>query len=242
MAFCRRTPQQPRRRRDDRRPPRITEDTLLPCRPIRHEMLAWSCYQKRRSCLSARFAGLSARWPRSLAGLMRSRDGRGSGHGIDVGCAPDRLTSSAPRRLDRSNVDLPHAHHRVECALCLIAAGGKRLGQHARRDLPRYAPLIFAPTARTLLATIADDSVPVAVSLLLIVGGDLEREGFVMLERGAAVKTNTGDAGDREFHCKHVARLARRVIARRTIDGTHRAIRKRLGVEAGGSFGVLIVP
>src|SRR4051794_31062715 len=44
----------------------------------------------------------------------RSRDGRGSGHGIVVGCAPEaeavrlpRLTSSAPRRLDRSNVDLP---------------------------------------------------------------------------------------------------------------------------------------
>ena len=63
-----------------------------------------------------------------------------------------------------------------------------------------------------------------------------------MLECGAAVETNTGDTGDREFHCEHVARLAGRVIARRTMDGTYCAIRKRLGVEAGSSFSVLVVP
>src|SRR5262249_44618308 len=127
-------------------------------------------------------------------------------------------------------------------AFCLIAAAGKRLGKHARRYLPRHAPPIFAPTARTLLAATADDSIPVPVSLLLIVGGDLEREGFIMFERGAAVETNTCDAGDREFHYKYVARLARRVIARRATDSAYRAIRKGLGVEAGSSFGVLLVP
>src|SRR4029453_3256842 len=56
-----------------------------------------------------------------------------------------------------------------------------------------------APAARTLLTAIADDGVPVAVSLVLIVGGDLEREGFVMFERGAAVEADTRDAGNREF-------------------------------------------
>ena len=34
----------------------------------------------------------------------------------------------------------------------------------------------------------------------LIVSGDLEREGFVMLERGASVEADTGDAGDCEIN------------------------------------------
>src|SRR5258707_6481342 len=33
-----------------------------------------------------------------------------------------RSTSAAPRRLDRGDVDLLHAHHRIERALCFIAA------------------------------------------------------------------------------------------------------------------------
>src|SRR5260370_12273942 len=99
--------------------------------------------------------------------------------------------SAGPRRLDRGDVDLLHAHHRIKRALCFIAAGRQRLGQHARRDLPGDAPLVFAPAARTLLAAIAYDRVPVAVRLVLIVGGDLEREGFVMFERWAAVGSGT---------------------------------------------------
>src|SRR3546814_17994093 len=102
-------------------------------------------------------------------------------------------TSAAPRRLDRGDGDLLHVHHRFKRALCVIAAVRQRLGQHARRDLPRDAPLVFAPAARALLAAIADDSVPVAVGLLLIVGGDLERESFVMLELGTAVAAKAGD-------------------------------------------------
>jgi hypothetical protein len=80
--------------------------------------------------------------------------------------------SAAPHRFDRGNVDLLHAHHRIERALCFIAAGGERLGQHARRDLPGDAPFDFAPAARALLAAIAVDGVPIAVGLLLIVGGN----------------------------------------------------------------------
>src|SRR5207247_6419736 len=83
---------------------------------------------------------------------------------------------AAARRFDRGDVDLLHAHHGIECALCFIAAGRQRLCQHARRDLPGDAPLVLAPAARALLASIADNSVPVAVGLLLIIGGDLKRE------------------------------------------------------------------
>ena len=91
--------------------------------------------------------------------------------------------SAAPCRFDRGDIDLRHVHHRIKRALCFVAAGSKRLGQHARCDLPGDAPLVFAPATRAFLAAIADDSVPVAVGLFLIVSGDLEREGFVMLER-----------------------------------------------------------
>src|SRR5204863_1907098 len=100
----------------------------------------------------------------------------------------------------------------------------------------------FAPAARALLAAIADDGVPIAVGLLLIVGGDLEREGFVVLEHGTAVEAETGYAGDRECDRQHVALLAGRVVTGCTVDGTHRTVGKGLGVEAGSSFGILIVP
>src|ERR1700736_4552846 len=167
-----------------------------------------------------------------VAGTLRfSRPTRGS-----------TPSSAAPRRLDRRDVDLRHAHHRRKCALCFIAAGRQRLGQHARRELPGDAPLVFAPAARTLLAAIADDGVPVAVGLVLIVGGDLEREGFAMFEGGTAVEAETRDAGNGEFDRQHVALLAGWVVTGCTVDGTHRSGGKGLGVEAGSGLGVLIVP
>src|SRR4051812_7093104 len=89
-------------------------------------------------------------------------------------------TSAAPRRLDRGDVDLPHAHHCIKRALPFAAAGGERLGQYARSDLPGNAPPVLAPATRAFLPAIANDRVPVAVGLLLIVSGDLEREGFVV--------------------------------------------------------------
>src|SRR6266550_4058386 len=152
------------------------------------------------------------------------------------------INSAAPRGHDRGDVDLFHSHHRIKRPLCFIAAGRHRLGQRARRDLPGKAPLVLAPAAHALLATIADNGVPVAVGLLLIVGGDLEREGFVMFERGSAVKADTRDAGNCEFDCQHVALLARWEITGRAVDGAHRAVGKGLGVEPGSSLGVLIVP
>src|SRR5262245_22510002 len=148
----------------------------------------------------------------------------------------ESATSPAPRRLDCGYVDLSHAHHRIERALCFVAAGSQHLGQHAWRDLPGDAPLVFAPTALALLAAITDDGVPVAVGLLLIVGGDLEREGFVVLERGTAVEADTGDARDRELDRQHVALPARWVVAGCTVNG------KSLGIKARSCLGVFVVP
>src|SRR5262245_18374804 len=78
---------------------------------------------------------------------------------------------TAPRRFDPGDFYLFHIHHGLKRALCFIAAGGHRLGQNTRRDLPRHAPLILAPAARALLAAIPDDGVPVAIGLGLILGG-----------------------------------------------------------------------
>src|SRR5262249_450272 len=83
---------------------------------------------------------------------------------------------------------------------------------------------------------------PIAVGLLLIVGRDREREGFGMFERGTTVEANAGNAGNGEFDHYYVSRLAGRVVARCTNDGAHFAVGQGLGVEAGGSLGVLIVP
>ena len=89
-------------------------------------------------------------------------------------------TSAAPRGLDGGDVDLLHRHHRREGTLCLTAASRKRVGQRARGDLPGEAPAILAPAARAFLAAIADDRVPVAVRLFLIVRGDLEGKGLAV--------------------------------------------------------------
>src|SRR3546814_3590715 len=75
-----------------------------------------------------------------------------------------------------------------------------------------------------------------------VCSSDLKREGFVVFERGPAVEAETRDTGNCEFDCQHVACLAGWVVAGRAVDGTHRAVGKGVGVEAGSSLGVLIVP
>src|SRR5215467_10523213 len=122
-------------------------------------------------------------------------------HGLNPDEAPRPgqrfcVASAATRSLDCSDVDLLHAHHRLKCALRFITAGSQRLGQHAWRDLPGDTPLVFAPAAFALLAAIANNGIPIAVGLPLIVGGDLEGEGFVVLEGGAAIEAHAGDARD----------------------------------------------
>jgi len=130
MAFCRRrTPQHPRRRGDDRRPPRTTEDTLLPCRPIRHELLAWSCYQKRRSSVSAQSArclhpGTKDLEVTHLAKTVCKTEGASSAAmGIRIG---------GPKRSYARGVDQPSPRRRSRVsprprARCRIAPTGARI-------------------------------------------------------------------------------------------------------------------
>src|SRR5262245_8923398 len=100
-----------------------------------------------------------------------------------------RVPSGSACRLDGGDGALLHRHHRVEGTLRLTATSRKRVGQHARGDLPGETPTVLAPAALALLPTIADDGIPVAIRLFLIVCCDLEGKGFAMLERRAAVQT-----------------------------------------------------
>jgi hypothetical protein len=116
--------------------------------------------------------------------------------------------SAAARSFDGGNVNVLHAHHRIKRPLCFFATDRQRFGQHPRCDLPGDAPLVLAPAALALLATIADNGVPVAVGMLLIVGGDLEREGFAMFQSGSAIEADARNAGNCEFDYQRVALLA----------------------------------
>src|SRR5262249_16959883 len=101
---------------------------------------------------------------------------------------------------------------------------------------------VLAPTARTLLAAVADDRVPVAIRLFLVVGRDLEGERLGLLERRAAVEADTGNPYDGELHDELIAGLAARKVTRRLVGGGDFGIRKRGGVEARGFLRVVVEP
>src|SRR5688572_9743512 len=147
-----------------------------------------------------------------------------------------------PRGLDGGDVDLLHRHHRFEGTLGLIATSGERVGQHARGDLPGEAPPVLAPAALTLLAAVANDGVPVAVGLFLVIRRDLEGKGLAVLELRAAVEAETGHAQNGELHRQHIALLAAGVVAGRLENGRYFALRERGGVKAGRLERVLVEP
>src|SRR5687768_16258669 len=53
--------------------------------------------------------------------------------------------------LERRDVDFLHLHHRLEDAPAAPRLAVHRLGEDARGDLPRDAPLVLAPAALALL-------------------------------------------------------------------------------------------
>src|SRR4030095_8836222 len=98
--------------------------------------------------------------------------------------------------------------------------------------MPREAPAILAPTALAFLAAIADDRVPVAVRLFLILRRDLKGEGLAVLERRTAVETETWNTQNGELYRQHIAAFAARVVSGRLVNSGHFTIWKRRGVEA----------
>src|SRR5262249_42765784 len=101
---------------------------------------------------------------------------------------------------------------------------------------------ILAPTALAFLAAIADDRIPVAVRLFLILRRDLEGEGLAVLEGRAAIETETGNTQDSELHRQHIALFAARVIKWRLVNSGHSTIRKGRSVEARRVLRVLVEP
>src|SRR5438046_3592917 len=134
------------------------------------------------------------------------------------------FTSASLRGLDGGDVDLLHRHHRLEGTLCLTATSGKRLGQRARGDPPGEAPAVLAPTPLAFLAAIADDRVPVAVRLFLIVRRDLEGKGLAVPELPPAVEAETGNAQNSELHRQDFALLAAWIITGCLVNSGHFAI------------------
>ena len=106
-----------------------------------------------------------------------------------------KRTSTAARRLDCSNVYFFHLHHRIECTLGDSEIGiGDRFRQGDRRNLPEQSPFVLAPAARTFLAVVADDRVPIAIRFGLVNGCDLKRERPVVLDLGSAIEPEAGNS------------------------------------------------
>src|SRR5438876_265532 len=136
------------------------------------------------ACHFPRFPSLEAfgRRPQASVSAAPSVIGRHPKPFTTAAILSSSPTSSTPRRFDCSDIDLSHSHHRFKRALCLVTPGRHCFHQYTGRDLPRHAPLVLAPAARTLLTAILDNRLPIAIRLSLIVGSDLKREGFTMLE------------------------------------------------------------
>src|SRR5215203_2888740 len=90
--------------------------------------------------------------------------------------------------LELGDLDLAHLQHRRHHALRLLLVRiADQLAQDLGNDLPGDAVLVLEPTARALLAPFGELA-PVRVDLLLVLAVDLERDGLVRLEVGAAVQ------------------------------------------------------
>src|SRR6185503_16434920 len=117
-----------------------------------------------------------------------------------------------------------------------------RVGEHARRDLPGQTPAVLAPSALAFLAAVADNRVPVAIRLFLILGDHLKGERFALLELRAAVQAKTRNPENGEFHHQLIALLATRVVTGRLLESGDLTVRKRGGVEPRRLMRVLVEP
>ena len=131
------------------------------------------------------------------------------------GCMLRGCHLTAACRLDCSDGDLFHLHHRIKRAL---GGGGIEVGyrfrQSHRRNLPGQAPFVLAPAARTLFAAVADDRVPVTIGFSLVSSCDLKRECLVVLERGSTIESEAGNSQYDKLDRQHIAFLAGRKVSR----------------------------
>src|SRR5699024_896084 len=195
---------------------------------------------KRNSC------GSLTAWPRPFS-LFRQRKGSSClAPCPHPSCWRATPSHSWPRaahcRLDLGDVDLAHNHHCFERTLCDFSARSHRLSQHTWRNLPRYAPFIFAPSAHTLYPTMVNDGVPIAVGLGLIVSRNLKGERLAVFKRAPTIDAKAWDATNRKFNGKDIACLCSWIVRRCALYCANRAIRKGTGVKTCGFFCSLVKP
>src|SRR6202035_4977612 len=100
----------------------------------------------------------------------------------------------------------------------------------------------LAPTALAFRSAIADDRVPVAVRLFLILRRNLEGKGLGVPKLRAAVETETRNAQDGELHRQHIALLAARIITGSLVNRGYFTIRKGGCVEARRLMRIFVEP
>src|SRR6476646_783831 len=154
-----------------------------------------------------------------------------------------RPNRSASCCFDRGDIDFSHCHHRLERALRgRTIRIGRCFHQHARRDLPSQAPFVFAPSACALGTSISDNRVPVTIGLGLILGEDLKRKRFTVLESRAAIQPEAGHSHHRKLNSEHLPLFASRVVAGCAVNGCYGTVRKRFGVEPRRLFCCPVIP
>src|SRR4051794_19490073 len=108
------------------------------------------------------------------------------------------------------------------------------------RDLPGEPVLVLEPAARAFLAAFGELR-PVVVDFVLVLTADLEGNGLVELELGAAVDTDEALTAKLELDDHDHARLARRVLGVR--DHAHDApILEDGDVELGSRLSLRVEP
>src|SRR5262249_19838152 len=95
---------------------------------------------------------------------------------------------------------------------------------------------------RTLLAAVADDRVPVAIRFRLVSGCNLKRERLVVVERGAAVESEAGNAHHGKLDGQHIPSLPGRKVSRGEVHRTNGRFGKGPGVKSRRVLSVAVVP
>ena len=115
-----------------------------------------------------------------------------------------------------------------------VAVGAcRQVEQQPRRDLPRVAPAVLAPTAGALGSAVPDDRVPVAVGLLLVFGDNHETHRFIGCEGRAAVQPYELLPQNGEFDGQLAAFAAAGKVPGGSVYPAHMAVRKGGGIELG---------
>ena len=157
------------------------------------------------------------------------------------------LPLSGKCALQAFDVELLHLQHGLKGPLGFCGVGiGEQLRQDLGDNLPGEAKLVLQPAALLRLRIAAlGQPLPVVIHFILRRALNLERDGLVELENGAAVERGEGLSVQLKGHRQHrpgrlpVDFLSGLWIAR---DGDDFRVFEDGGVKAGGVFGLVVEP